>query len=154
MVSATEVHTITTEHFQNRTLTAVFVGATSGIGEYTVRELSKLYSTQQKTSLKVYIVGRNEAAANSIIETCSKVCPNATFRFVLAKDLALINDVDRISNEILRLVQDEHKDALAHIDLLVLTQGRVVFGPRQGMLRTFRSLVQPVTKYRRNHRRP
>ena len=119
--------------FQQRPLVAVLIGATSGIGEYAIRTLAAIYSTQ-KLSLRLYIVGRNNTAADKIGSDCSRICPHATFTFLKADDLALLKEVDRVSVEILKLEREEHKNDTPRIDLLVMTQGRVLFGPRQGIL--------------------
>ena len=132
MVSVNTVRAANEAHYRDPPLVAVFIGATSGIGEYMIYELAKLYSTSQADSLRIYIVGRNRTSADAIIGTCTKLCSSATFRFVPAQDLALISEVDRVSASILRIEREQHKDAHPRIDFLVMTQGRVVFGPRQG----------------------
>ena len=136
MVVTQEVGATNESFFRNRSLVAVLVGGTSGIGEYTVRALAAIYSTE-KVSLRLYIVGRNNAAAEKIICDCSRICPNGAFTFVKAEDLASINEVDRVSSEILRLEQQQHRDDKPRIDLLIMTQGQVVFGPRRGMYLPF-----------------
>ena len=136
MVAIQEVGATNESFFRNRSVVAVLVGGTSGIGEYTVRALAAIYSTE-KASLRLYIVGRNNAAAEKIISDCFRTCPNGTFNFVKAEDLASIKEVDRVSSEILRLEQQQHRDDKPRIDLLVMTQGQVVFGPRRGMYLPF-----------------
>ena len=137
MVAIEKVRAANASSFQQRPLVAVFIGATSGIGEYTIRTLAETCSTQ-KSVLRLYIVGRNNAAANKISSDCSRKCPNAAFTFVKADDLASLKEVDRVSVEILKLEQEQHQNDIPRIDLLVMTQGRVVFGPRQGILYPFR----------------
>ena len=132
MVSVNTVRAANEAHYRGRPLVAVFIGATSGIGEYTIYELTKLYSTSQADSLRIYIVGRNRTSADAIIGTCTKLCSSATFHFVPAQDLALISEIDRVSASILQIEREQHKDVHPRIDVLVMTQGRVVFGPRQG----------------------
>ena len=136
MVAIQDVRAINEEFFRNRSLVAVLVGGTSGIGEYTVRALAAIYSTQ-KASLRLYIVGRKNAAAEKIIADCSRICSNGAFYFVKAEDLALLNEVDRVSTEILRLEEQHHRDDKPRIDMLIMTQGQVVFGPRRGMYLPF-----------------
>ena len=131
MVAIQEVRAINENFFRNRSLVAVLIGGTSGIGEYTGRALAAIYSNQ-KLSLRLYIVGRNNAAAEKIISGCSRICPNGTFNFVKAEDLASINEVDRVSAEILRLEQQQYRDDKPRIDLLIMTQGQVLFGSRRG----------------------
>ena len=61
----------------------------------------------------------------------------AMFTFIKADDLASLKEVDRVSVEILKLEQEQHKNDTPRIDFLVMTQGRVVFGPRQGIFHPF-----------------
>ena len=136
MVAIENVRSTNARFFQGRPLVAVLIGATSGIGEYAVRTLAETYSTQ-KSSLRLYIVGRSNAAADKIGSECSRICPNAAFTFIKADDLASLTEVDRVSIEILKLEQEQHKNDMPRIDLLVMTQGRVVFGPRQGIFHPF-----------------
>ena len=133
MVAIEEVRATNARFFQQRPLVAVLIGATSGIGEYAIRTLAGTYSTQ-KSSLRLYVVGRNNTAADRIGSYCSRVCPTAAFTFIKADDLASLGEVDRICVEILKLEQQQHKNNMPRIDLLLMTQGRVVFGPRQGIL--------------------
>ncbi|KAM5344386.1 hypothetical protein ACJ41O_012923 [Fusarium nematophilum] len=88
---------------------AVFVGGTSGIGEATLKALCKRCNQS-----KIYIIGRNEKAATSIITGCEKLNPLTSFVF-LRQDLTNLRDVDRVCEKIL---QSE-----TSIDLLFMTQG-------------------------------
>jgi NAD(P)-dependent dehydrogenase (short-subunit alcohol dehydrogenase family) len=123
---------------KNQPVTAVFVGGTSGIGEYAVRSLASTHGSSGR-GLRVYIVGRNEASANAIISDCKKVCPTGEFHFIPAKDLSLIREVDRVCVEITRSIQSERAYAgmlPASIELLVMTQAYFAFGSkleRQGL---------------------
>lgn len=118
--------------FQNRPLVAVFIGGTQGIGNFTIETLAELYSRQKDVPLRAYIVGRSQAKADQVVGECGGVCRHGVFKFIQAQDLTLITDVDRVSQEILRYEREEHGDDNPRIDLLVLTQGQVAFGPRQG----------------------
>jgi NAD(P)-dependent dehydrogenase (short-subunit alcohol dehydrogenase family) len=121
-------------------LVAVFVGGTSGIGEYTIRALAAAHSDQGK-GLRLYIVGRNADAARATISDCVRVCPGGQFRFVQAEDLALLKDVDRVCAEIIRIEEDENvKGGTARVDLLVMSQAYLSFEPRRGISS---SLVPP-----------
>jgi NAD(P)-dependent dehydrogenase (short-subunit alcohol dehydrogenase family) len=113
-------------------LTAVFVGATTGIGEYSVRALTNSYGKGGK-GLRIYIVGRNERAAEAIISELRQVSKSGDFRFVRANSVALLKDVDRISAEIIKL--EEAASQTAKIDLLVMTQGTLTFS-RKGREKT------------------
>lgn len=116
-------------------LVAVFVGGTSGIGEYTLRSLANLASKSKEGSgLQVYLVGRNTAAADAILSHCRQVCPKGRFEFVKAEDLALLRDVDRCCEEILKLerTREERFMGPARLDVLVMSQAVLHFGPRKG----------------------
>ena len=111
-------------------LVAVFVGGTSGIGEYTVKTLARNHGTTG-AGLRAYIIGRNADAAAKIIADCRQLAPNGDFIFLQARDLALVEDVNKCCKD---LVEREMKsgDGAARIDLLVLTQGSLLFGGREG----------------------
>lgn len=115
-------------------LVAVFVGGTSGIGEYTLRALASTHSDKGK-GLRVYIVGRKAAAADAIIADCQRVCPAGQFKFVQADDLALLKDVDRVCEEIVKNEEVEGQDGQKPgIDLLFMSQACSIFGKRKGMV--------------------
>ena len=101
-------------------LVAVFVGATAGIGEHSLRQFAK-----HARSPKVYLVGRNEASATSILNDCKASNPQGTFSFTKA-DCSLLSNVDRICEEI---AQKEN-----HVDLLVMSQGYLSFSGRNGIM--------------------
>ncbi|GAB7338087.1 hypothetical protein MBLNU457_4452t1 [Dothideomycetes sp. NU457] len=90
-------------------LVAVFVGGTSGLGEYTVRKFAK-YSDKAR----IYIVGRNELAANKIISECKQSGSTAEFTF-FAYDVSLLRNVD--------IVCDAIKQKEKCINVLVQSQG-------------------------------
>lgn len=98
----------------------VFVGATSGIGEATVTAFAKFAE-----QARIYIVGRSEKAANTIIDECQKLSPSSKFIF-LQQDVALIKDVDKVCAVL--------KEAEKKIDLLYMTQGYMTSRPRNGRL--------------------
>lgn len=115
-----------------RPLVAVFVGGTSGIGEYTVRALAALHGAKS-LGLQAYIVGRNEKAAAETIAICSRICPSAHFEFIKSGDLALLKDIDTVSTEIAETVRTRSdSNGPAPIDLLYLSSGQTIFGPRVG----------------------
>ncbi len=126
-------------------LVAVFPGGTSGIGEYAVRALAKTHGKDGK-GLRAYIAGRNQSAAEKIIADCQTACPNGQFRFVQVQDLSLLNDVERVSDEIMELETAAAKAAgtQPRIDILIMTQGILDFKPRNGECSIPRSpLVDP-----------
>ena len=57
-----------------QSVTAVFVGGTSGVGEYSLRALAALHGLSGH-GLRVYHIGRNLTAANKIIADCKRACP-------------------------------------------------------------------------------
>lgn len=119
---------------KKQSVTAVFVGGTSGIGEYTLRALASTHGTSGH-GLRVYLVGRNETAAKTIISDCQKTCPAAEFHFVRASDLASLREVDRVCKEIISAEEARAAIKSACVDLLVLTQAYFAFGgklERQG----------------------
>jgi len=90
-------------------LVAVFVGATSGIGEYTLQAFAK--HTKQP---RVYFVGRSQQAADRIVRECKAVNPTGDFIFIRA-DVSLMKNVDDVCREI--------KSREKVINLLCLSQG-------------------------------
>lgn len=151
MVSLTDVLSANESLTHNHPLVAVFVGATSGIGEYSLEALATSHGSSSDKALRVYLVGRNEAAASkstfllqvvlencltlsSVFAECKSLCPNGEFRFVKANDLALIMEVDRACEEIARLENGEKEavDGKARVDLLVMTQAYLAFEERKG----------------------
>lgn len=90
-------------------LVAVFTGATSGIGEYTLLAFAK-----HAVKPRVYFVGRSREAADRIVSECKAVNPDGEFIFLQA-DASLIKNIDRVCDEI--------KAKEEKIDLLVMSQG-------------------------------
>lgn len=102
-------------------LTAVFAGATSGIGESALRALAA-----NSTAPRVYIIGRSEPRATAIIADCLKICPGGTFVF-LSADLSLLKNVDKVCAEILQ------REEGGKLDLLFMSQGYITFEGRRGI---------------------
>ncbi|KAF9887243.1 hypothetical protein FE257_010371 [Aspergillus nanangensis] len=75
---------------QNDAFVAVFVGATSGIGEYTAKQLAS--SVQKPT---IHIVGRNAEAGSRILEELKTANPQGTFNFIQS-DVSLLRNVDEV----------------------------------------------------------
>lgn len=94
-------------------LVAVFVGGTSGVGEYTLKALAK-YTPK----LRAYLVGRSQASADTIIQECLRVCPGGSFEFIQA-DISLLKSVD----EVCRQIRAKEKT----INLLFQSQGSMAF---------------------------
>lgn len=111
-----------------QSVTAVFVGGTSGIGEYSLRALAALHGLSGH-GLRVYLVGRSQTAANKIIADCLKACPVGTFHFVRAGDLASLREVDRVCKEIIG-AEEVNAGKSVSIDLLVMSQAYFAFGSK------------------------
>jgi len=94
-------------------LVAVFVGGTSGVGEYTVKAFAR-YATKPR----VYIIGRSQDAATRIIRECQKANPDGTFEFIKA-DVSLIKTVDDVCGQI--------KSKETAINILFESQGSMAF---------------------------
>ncbi|KAF2667619.1 hypothetical protein BT63DRAFT_447443 [Microthyrium microscopicum] len=95
-------------------LVAVFVGATNGIGETTVKQFAK-----HATKPRVYIIGRSQEAGDRIVAECKELNPEGTFIF-LQRDTSLIRNVDEVCHE---LVSKEKA-----INILFLTIGTLQSG--------------------------
>jgi short-subunit dehydrogenase len=78
---------------------------------------------QNTISPRVYLVGRNENAANRIIAECKKLNDDAKVEFLKA-DVTELSEVDRVSKEI---GSREQK-----VNLLVQTQGNLNLRGRDG----------------------
>lgn len=98
--------------------TAVFVGGTDGIGKATLKALvSKGFPT------KIYIVGRNKASHQTLLDDLAKSNPRANLTFVEGQ-ISLVADAQRIASQIVA-----QEDSL---DLLFLSSGYLPFTGRQG----------------------
>ena len=75
-------------------LVAVFVGATSGIGEITLKTFAK-YSRQPRA----YFIGRSQDAADRIVTECKALNPAGEYIFIKA-DVSLLRVVDDVCEEI------------------------------------------------------
>ena len=75
-------------------LVAVFVGATSGIGEATLKQFAK-HARQPRA----YFVGRSQDAGDRIFAECKALNAKGEFIFIKA-DVSLIRIVDKVCEEI------------------------------------------------------
>lgn len=73
---------------------AVFVGATSGIGEITLKKFAK-YTLKPRA----YFIGRSQEAADRIATKCKALNSAGEFIFIKA-DISLIRVVDEVCNSI------------------------------------------------------
>jgi NAD(P)-dependent dehydrogenase (short-subunit alcohol dehydrogenase family) len=135
MVNINTVRTVNESLVKAQPIVAVFVGATGGIGEASIRALAATHSTRGK-GLRAYIIGRNASAAQKIISDCERICPPGQFRFLKAEDLSLLENVDLVCEELMSAEKKEEESGhgKAMIDFLVQTQAYLVFGEaRKGM---------------------
>ncbi|KAF2811008.1 uncharacterized protein BDZ99DRAFT_508375 [Mytilinidion resinicola] len=97
-------------------LVALFVGATSGIGEASLLAFAK-------TAVKprAYFIGRSQTAADRILAECRSLNPAGEFIFI-QKDVSLIRNVDEVCKEI--------KAKEKFINIMVLSAGVPVMDRR------------------------
>ncbi|KAI0453593.1 putative short-chain dehydrogenases/reductase [Xylaria acuta] len=94
-------------------LVAVFVGGTSGVGEYTLKA-----SARYARAPKVIVVGRSQEAADRILDECRRLNPDGHFEFIRA-DVSLLKNVDDVCRQI--------KEKLSVINVLFESQGSMAF---------------------------
>ena len=111
-------------------LVVVFVGATNGIGETTLKQFSK-YTRKPR----VYFIGRSQEAGDRIKAECEALNKEGEYVFIKA-DVSLIKVVDDICRDI--------KSKEQAINLLFLSQGSMV--PHTSMS-TIRRSFQISEKY-------
>ncbi|KAF2000179.1 hypothetical protein P154DRAFT_522688 [Amniculicola lignicola CBS 123094] len=95
-------------------LVAVFVGATSGIGEYNLKAFAK-----HCPSPRAYFIGRSQPAATRILSELKVLNPAGEYTFIQG-DISLLKKVDEVCEEI--------KSKEKSINILVLSQGTLVMG--------------------------
>lgn len=93
-------------------LVAVFVGATSGIGETALKQFAR--HTRQP---RIYFVGRSDEAGKRVADECRSLNKDGQYNFVRA-DVGLIRSVDDVCRDITA------KETA--INLLFLTPGTMV----------------------------
>jgi short-subunit dehydrogenase len=94
-------------------LVAVFIGATNGVGEYTVKAFARYTA-----SPRVYIVGRAQEAADRIIAECQQLNSGGKFEFIQA-DISLLKNIDAVCRKI--------KNKETAINILFQSQGNMAF---------------------------
>ncbi|THX78773.1 hypothetical protein D6D04_05548 [Aureobasidium pullulans] len=97
-------------------LVAVFVGATNGVGEATVRQFAKYASAP-----RVYLIGRSQDAGTRIVNECRALNAKGEFTFI-SKDTSLMRNVD----EICETIKQKEKS----VNLLFLTIGTLQTGKK------------------------
>lgn len=108
---------------------ALFTGATAGLGE----AILKAYARNHENS-RIYFIGRNDAAAQQIIEDVRHMWKETSQRdedegdiiFVKA-DLTLLKNAQDVVQEILRMEGDNAK-----LDFLCMSQGVLTLKGRLG----------------------
>lgn len=93
---------------------AVFVGATSGIGAGTIKQL-----VRNSFSPKFYVIGRSEAKFSRQRKELEVLNPSAVIVFVQT-EISLLRNVDAVCKEIA-----SKED---YIDLLFMSAGSLAFG--------------------------
>ncbi|KAL8759482.1 MAG: hypothetical protein Q9184_003607 [Pyrenodesmia sp. 2 TL-2023] len=93
-------------------LIAVFVGATSGIGEYTLKQF-----VEHARQPCVYLVGRSQEAGKRIAAECQNLNSTGQYTFIQA-DTSLIRNVDNVCRDI--------KSKVKAINLLFLSTGTLL----------------------------
>ncbi|THW25066.1 hypothetical protein D6D23_04672 [Aureobasidium pullulans] len=126
MVKINTVKAANAAFINRQPLTAVFVGATGGIGEATVRQLCKIHGSGGP-GLRIIIVGRNTIAAQRIIEECKQAGPHVEICFVHAGDISLLRNVDQACIKVTEILKSSET---AQVDMLIMSQGKVEFGGR------------------------
>ncbi|KAG8628108.1 hypothetical protein KVT40_003981 [Elsinoe batatas] len=133
MVSYDKVREANAALVASQPLVAVFFGGASGIGAYVFAQLAATHGTTGR-GLRAYIVGRNAQAAAANIAEARRVCPEGSFHFVQAKDLALLKGVDEACAEVERLERDnagcDNVVGGPRIDLLYMSQALFGWLPR------------------------
>ncbi len=104
-------------------LVAVFVGATSGIGEYTLKEFAHLARQP-----RIYNIGRSQQASDRIAAECKKLNPDAQYTFIQA-DVSLIRNVDDVCEQI--------KAKEKTINVLFLSAGTLVRGTSKYFMKIY-----------------
>ncbi|KAI1349557.1 putative short-chain dehydrogenases/reductase [Xylaria sp. FL0043] len=94
-------------------LVAVFIGGTSGVGEYTLKAFARYARAP-----KVIVVGRSQEAADRILSECRQLSPEGHFEFIRA-DVSLLKNVDDVCRQI--------KERVSVINLLFESQGSMAF---------------------------
>ncbi|CAM1504926.1 Fc.00g025170.m01.CDS01 [Cosmosporella sp. VM-42] len=116
-------------------LVAVFIGGTSGVGEYTLKAFAK-----HSSNPRVYVVGRSQEAADRIIQECKQLNRGGTFEF-LKLDVSLVKNVDEVCVHI--------KKKETAINILFQSQGSMAFEKvtPEGLLQGFGLVVHSRIRF-------
>jgi len=122
MVSITEVRASNASLSNNtKAATAVFVGATSGIGLATLQAFAK--HIPNPTAL---IIGRSESGFAPELASLHSLNPKGTFTFLEA-DVSLLANIDAVCERVNTVLQGKGEK----IDFLFLSQGYISFAGRE-----------------------
>ena len=103
-------------------LVVALIGGTTGIGSYVARALATTFANHG-SKLRVYIVGRKAARAETLLKYGRETSPESDWRFVQALDVSLISDVDRVSKEIIKQEEEApFAGGPARLDVLYMSQ--------------------------------
>ncbi|PIA94524.1 hypothetical protein CB0940_08949 [Cercospora beticola] len=102
--------------------TALFVGATSGIGLATLQAFAKHIPFPH-----TIIIRRNQKTFQPHLDNLKTLNPNRTYTF-LESDISLLANVDSVSQEIKSILSQQPNSKL---DLLFLSQGYISFTGRE-----------------------
>lgn len=109
-------------------LVAVFVGATSGIGETTLRQFAK-----QAKQPRIYFLGRREQEGKRIEADLEKLNPGGEYHFVQT-DVSLMKNVDDACRQL--------RARESAINLLFLTCGSLITKKRR-----FQPVFSPLSEW-------
>ncbi|KEY72939.1 hypothetical protein S7711_07903 [Stachybotrys chartarum IBT 7711] len=102
-------------------LVVALAGGTTGIGSYVANALAKIFA-DNGSKLRVYIIGRNKARADTVIDKCKFISKGSEWRFVQASNLGLLSEVDRCSAEIIHQeTADSFHGGPPRLDMLYMT---------------------------------
>jgi len=99
-------------------LTALFLGATSGIGQATLKQFA-----QHAANPRIYIVARNAAATAPLVEELRLLNADGQYE-VIEKNVSLLKETDEVA-EIVKAKETK-------LDLLFMSVGFFSFDGRQG----------------------
>ena len=101
----------------HESLTAVFAGATSGIGLATLKSFAK-----RVPKPRAIVIGRSRQRFDPEIQNLKRINSNGEYTFIEA-DISLIKNIDAVCEQI--------KNQVSGIDLLFVSQGYVSFAGRE-----------------------
>lgn len=120
MVKYAQILSSNDSHFSslssNQSLTAVFAGATSGIGLGTLRALLK-HTATSSTMPTIYIVGRTGSQLSKLTADLQPLNPSANLVPIEAGDLSQVSNARKAAGKV--------KETADKVDLLIMSPGYV-----------------------------